>query len=229
MPVSPNRDAGSGGDGEVATAMARGATRPSRPPATDVSTDRVLTVPNLLSALRLLGVPLFLWLLLGPEADGWAVLVLMVSGWTDYFDGKIARRYGLISRVGQILDPLADRLYILSTVVAFGIREIIPVWLLVALLGRDVFIALLLPLLRRRGYGPLPVHFMGKAATYNLLYALPLLLLAVDAGSNPVTTLARPPGWAFTIWGTALYWWAGILYAVQTRQLLAAERQGVFA
>ena len=81
-----------------------------------VVSDRVLNVPNALSALRLLGVPVFLWLVLGPEADGAAILLLMASGWTDYFDGKIARKYGLVTRVGQLLDPLADRLYTLTTV-----------------------------------------------------------------------------------------------------------------
>ena len=93
---------------------------------TAVQTDRVLTIPNLLSMLRLLGVPLFLWLVLVPEADGWAVVVLFVSGFTDYFDGMLARRWNQISRVGQLLDPLADRLYVFSALLAFGIREIVP-------------------------------------------------------------------------------------------------------
>ncbi len=182
------------------------------------TTDRVLTVPNILSGLRLLGVPLFLWLLLGPvHRDGWALLVLMVSGITDYLDGKIARRYGLISRVGQLLDPLADRLYVVSTLLALTVRDVIPVWLTVLLLGRDLFLAALLPVLRRHGYGPLAVNFLGKAATFNLLYALPLLLLG--AGDNPFAVAARPVGWAFTIWGTSLYWWSAVLYAVQVRQL----------
>jgi cardiolipin synthase len=178
-----------------------------------VVTDRVLTVPNALSALRLLGVPVFLWLVLGPHADGWAVLLLMASGWTDYFDGKIARRYGLVSRVGQLLDPLADRLYILTTVLAFTVRDILPLYLTLSLLARDLLLTGLLPVWRKHGYGPPPVNFMGKAATYNLLYAFPLLLLG--AGHNGLATVARPVGWAFAIWGVALYWWAGLLYVRQ--------------
>jgi cardiolipin synthase len=185
--------------------------------AAQPSTGQVLNVPNVLSVLRLLGVPLFLWLVLSRH-DGWAIIVLMVSGFTDYLDGKIARSFGLESRIGALLDPLADRLYILSTLLALGWRQIIPVWLVVALLGREVFIASLLPVLRRHGYGPLPVHFIGKAATFNLLYAFPLLLLA--DGDGTAAAIARPIAWGFTWWGTALYWVAGAMYAIQTAQLV---------
>jgi cardiolipin synthase len=184
--------------------------------------DRVVTIPNALSVLRLLGVPVFLWLVLGPEADGAALLVLMAAGVTDYLDGKLARLLGQESRLGALLDPLADRLYILSTIAALTVRGIVPVWLAVALLGRDLLLLAFVPTLRRLGYGStLPVHFLGKAATFNLLYAFPLLLLA--AGSGTLATLARPVGWAFTLWGTALYWWAAVLYAVQVRQLVRAD------
>jgi cardiolipin synthase (CMP-forming) len=185
---------------------------------TEVQTDRVLTIPNLLSFLRLLGVPLFLWLVLGPEADGWAFVVLALSAFTDYLDGKLARRWHQISKVGQLLDPLADRLYIFATVVALTLREIIPLWFAVLLVSRDVFLAGLLPALRRRGLTALPVHFLGKAATFNLLYAFPLLLLG--DGEGTLALLARVFGWAFAIWGVGLYWWAGLIYAQQVRRLL---------
>jgi cardiolipin synthase (CMP-forming) len=181
-------------------------------------TDRVLTVPNALSFVRLLGVPVFLWLVLGPEADGWALVVLMVSGVTDYLDGKLARRLNQTSKIGQVLDPVADRLYILAVVVGLALRDIIPVWLAVLLPMRDVFLWCLVPFLRTRGYSALPVHFLGKAATANLLYAFPLLLLG--DGQGVVPTLADVFGWAFAIWGTALYWWAGFLYAWQVYRLL---------
>jgi cardiolipin synthase len=185
-----------------------------------VQTDRILTVPNVLSVIRLLGVPLFLWLVLVREADGWAVVVLAVSGVTDYLDGKLARRWHQVSRLGQLLDPLADRLYILSTIVALTLREIIPLWFAAMLIARDVFLLLLVPALRRRGLSALPVHFLGKAATFCLLYALPLLLLG--DGESTVALLARVFGWAFGIWGLVLYWWAGVLYAMQVRRLLKA-------
>ncbi|HJU96635.1 MAG TPA: CDP-alcohol phosphatidyltransferase family protein [Jiangellaceae bacterium] len=184
---------------------------------TEIQTDRVFTIPNVLSFLRLLGVPLFLWLVLVREADGWAFLVLAVSAFTDYLDGKLARRWHQISRVGQVLDPLADRLYIFSTIVALTLREIIPLWFAVLLVGRDVFLAFLVPALRRRGLTVLPVHFLGKAATFCLLYALPLLLLG--DGDGTLALLARVFGWAFAVWGVGLYWWAGLIYAEQVRRL----------
>jgi cardiolipin synthase len=192
---------------------------------TRVQTDRVLTVPNVLSMLRLLGIPVFLWLVLGPEADGWAVLLLMVSGFTDYLDGVIARRTGQISRLGQLLDPLADRLYVIATLLGLGLRGIVPWWLVVLLLGRDVVLAFTLPVLRRHGLGPLPVHYLGKAATFNLLIAFPLVLLGSGVGT--AADVARIVGWAFLVWGTALYWWAGLLYLVQVRAVVVADRAAV--
>jgi cardiolipin synthase len=183
--------------------------------------DRIWTVPNGLSVLRLFGVPLFLWLALGPKADGWAVIVLMVSGFTDYLDGRIARRFNLTSRLGELLDPAADRLYILATLVALTVRGIVPIWLAAILVGRDLLLAPTIPVLSRHGYGPLPVHFLGKAATLNLLYAFPLLLLSVD--DNWFGHLVRPLAWAFTGWGAALYLWAAWLYLVQVRQLTVSD------
>lgn len=188
------------------------------PSSTAAASDRILTVPNGLSFLRLLGVPLFLWLILGPHADGWALLVLAVSGATDYFDGYLARLLDQTSTLGTLLDPAADRLYILSTLVALLVRDVVPVWLVAALIARDVLIAGLVPRLRRRlGVVALPVHFLGKAATFNLLYAFPLLLLG--SGHGEPSTIARPIGWAFAVWGSVLYWWAGALYIDQARRL----------
>lgn len=191
--------------------------------ASEVQTDRILTIPNLLSFARLLGVPVFLWLILVPHADGWAFVLLLVSGLTDYLDGKIARATGQISRLGTLLDPLADRLYIAATLVGLAIREIVPWWLVVLLLSRDVVLAVVLALLKRRGITGLPVHFLGKAATFNLLYAFPLLLLGDAATGTSFTfaDVARVLGWAFAIWGTALYWWAGLLYIAQARRILS--------
>ena len=182
-------------------------------------TMRVFTIPNLLSILRLAGVPLFLWLVLGPKEDGLALAVLMVSGITDWLDGYLARRLKQTSQLGQILDPVADRLYILAVVFGLAWRDIIPWWLAFLLPARDLLLWGLVPFLRTRGYHALPVHFLGKAATANLLYAFPLLLLG--DGDGVVASLAEVFGWAFAIWGTGLYWWAGLLYAWQVRKLLA--------
>jgi cardiolipin synthase len=186
----------------------------------DLAADRIWTIPNLLSLLRLLGVPLFLWLALGPEANGWSFAVLAFGGLSDYADGKIARRFHQTSRLGALLDPAADRLYIVATIVALTVRGILPVWLAVAIALRDLVLLTTVPVLRRHGYGfALPVNFAGKAATLALLYAFPLLLLSV--GDSVVAQVARPVGWAFTGWGTVLYWYAGVLYVVQVRRLRA--------
>lgn len=179
---------------------------------------RVWTVPNIVSMVRLAGVPLFLWLVLGPEQDVLALAVLMVAGLTDWLDGWLARRLDQRSNLGQILDPVADRLYILAVVVGLLLRDIIPWWVAVALPLRDLLLWVLVPFLRTRGYSALPVHFLGKAATFNLLYAFPLLLLGEGTGVLP--TLASVFGWAFAWWGICLYWWAGVLYAWQVRTLL---------
>jgi cardiolipin synthase len=184
-------------------------------------TSRVLTVPNALSVLRLLGVPLFLWLLLGPHADGAAIAVLALSGITDYLDGKIARRFNLVSRLGELLDPAADRLYIASTLAAFLVRDVIPWWLVVVLVGRELVILCTVPVLRRHGLLALPVHFIGKAATFNLLYAFPLLLVG-DPHALDVDWV-RPIAWGLVGWGTALYVWAGVLYLWQTVLIARGE------
>ena len=178
---------------------------------------QVVTLPNVLSFLRLVGVPVFLWLILAGH-DGWALAVLMASGISDYLDGKIARHYGMVSRIGQLLDPLADRLYIVSTLVGLAYVDIIPWWLVAVLLAREVFGSVLLLVVRRYGYVGLPVHFIGKAATFNLLYAFPLLLLAQV--SDTLAVVAQPAGWAFVWWGTGLYWVAMAMYAVQVRDLV---------
>lgn len=189
----------------------------ARPPSPD-SYDRLYTVPNLLSVLRLLGVPLFLWLLLGPHADAAALVVLALSGLSDWADGVLARRLNQASRLGALLDPFADRLYILATLVGLTLRDIIPWWLAAVIVLRDVVLLATVPALRRRGYWSLPVHYLGKAGTFALLYAFPFLLLASHEGV--AADIARPIAWAFTIWGVALYWWAGVLYLMQFSQLL---------
>ena len=184
--------------------------------------DRVLTIPNAISAARLAGVPVFLWLVLGVQTqagDYWAVALLILAGLSDWLDGKIARALNQTSRLGQVLDPAADRLYIAATIIALGLRAIIPWWLVVVLALRELTVGVALAVLRRRaGFGTLQVSFVGKAATLCLLYAFPLLFLGDHPGWGG--TLARVLGWAFATWGTALYWWAAMLYLVQVRNLV---------
>lgn len=187
-----------------------------------VVTERVWTIPNLLSMLRLAGVPLFLYLLLGPKADGWAVAVLMVAGVTDWADGKLARMLDQSSRLGALLDPAADRLYILATLLAFVVRDVVPVWIVATILARDVLVGLSLLVLRRSGYQALQVNYVGKAATFNLLYAFPLLLLA--DGTSRLAQIAAPLAYGFTAWGGVLYLISGLAYLRQVGDIVTAER-----
>jgi cardiolipin synthase len=173
-------------------------------------TSSIATWPNALTGLRALGIPLFIYLALGPEADGWAIVVLAVGGATDYFDGKLARALGQESKLGEILDPTIDRLYIVSTLIVLYLREAIPLWLIATLVARDAVLAVVALILNAKGKPPLKVTFIGRAATFNLLYAFPFLLLALsDSIAGEVAFIF---GWAFAIWGVALYVGTGVSY-----------------
>lgn len=229
--VTQEQSAASGPPGAAGPSSAEPASRPPEPrePAGEQSAaveqpgaDRIWTVPNGISMARLAGVPVFLWLVLGPKADGWAVALLIAAGASDWLDGKIARAWNQQSRLGQVLDPAADRLYIAATLVGLAVRTIIPWWLVGLLAARELVLGLALLVLRAHGYGPLQVSLVGKAATACLLYAFPLLFLGAHAGTAAL--VARVIGWAFAIWGTALYWWAAGLYLMQARRLTALAR-----
>ena len=177
-------------------------------------TERIVTVPNALSVLRLALVPVFLYVLLVEKADGWAFAILMASGISDWLDGKIARWLDQSSALGALLDPLADRIYIIAIPLAFGVRGFIPWWIIGLIVARDVLLALQLPLLRRRGVTALPVLYVGKAATFALMSAFPWILFGqLD---SMVGRIALPFGWALLIWGVALYLWTFALYWYQT-------------
>lgn len=169
-----------------------------------------LTIPNALTALRGLGVPLFIWLALVQEADGWAIFVLAVGGITDYLDGKLARAWNQTSRFGELADPAIDRIYIVATLVVLYLREALPLWVVLALIARDLALGLATLALARKGLPPLEVTYLGKAATFNLLYAFPFLLLALS--QSWVGDIAFVLGWAFTIWGVVLYLATGVSY-----------------
>ena len=175
------------------------------------------TIPNALSGLRLLGVPVFFWLIVGPQNDGIALVVLIISSFTDWLDGYLARRLNQFSRLGELLDPLADRLYVVAALAALYIRGLLPLWVVATLILRDVAMSGLLIYLKRYGITGVPVHFVGKAATMNLLYALPLILLGTFAGL--VGQVAQVFGWAFLLWGITMYWYAGYLYFRQVFQM----------
>lgn len=189
---------------------------PGREAPSDPSTRQpsALNVPNALSVLRLLGVPLFLWLLLVEHSDAWALVVLMVSGFTDWLDGKLARLLNQQTRLGELLDPAADRLYMIAVPIAFGIRGIMPWWVIGLVIGREVVLAGTVPFLRGRGITALPTLYLGKAATFALMYALPMLLAGTF--DNCLGAAMHPLGWAFLIWGLGMYWWTLVLYWWQT-------------
>jgi cardiolipin synthase len=184
--------------------------------------DRILTWPNALSAARLVGVPVFLWLVLGPRSatgDIIAAGLLGLAGISDWLDGKLARMLNQTSRLGQLLDPAADRLYIGATIIALAVRGIIPWWLFAAIVAREACMVLALVVLRRRtDYGALQVSFVGKAATLCLMYGFPLLFLGAHGGVT--SEVIRVIAWAFTAWGVALYWWAALLYLSEIRDLV---------
>jgi cardiolipin synthase (CMP-forming) len=191
--------------------------------------DRVLTVPNALSVLRLILVPVFLYLLLVVHAEGWAVAILMFSGFSDWADGKIARLVdNQSSRLGELLDPAVDRIYMVTVPVALAVHGSVPWWIVLTLIGRDAVLAATLPLLRSRGLSALPVTYVGKAATFALMSGLPLILLGQFDGLWSRVVLAC--GWAFLIWGLAMYLWSGVLYLAQVvmvmRQMPKARPDG---
>jgi cardiolipin synthase (CMP-forming) len=171
---------------------------------------KFLTVPNGLTLLRALGVPLFAYLALSRHADGAAILVLMFGGATDYFDGKLARAWHQESRLGELMDPAVDRIYIATTLIVLYLRNVISIWVILLLLARDLILGGLTLAMKRAGYSPLTVTYLGKAATFNLLYAFPLLLLAQS--HSIWGSVAFVLGWSFAVWGIALYVVTGFSY-----------------
>ena len=183
--------------------------------------DRIVTIPNLLSFFRLLLIPVFLVLLVNGQYI-WALVVLVGSSLTDFVDGFIARHFDQVTRVGQLLDPAADRLFIFSTLIGLAWTEFIPWWLAGVILARDLLLLILGVILANFGYGPLPVHHLGKMGTFALLTAMPLLVLG--AAFPSIGEVTDPIGWAAALWGVFLYWWAGILYALEAGRLIRIPR-----
>jgi cardiolipin synthase len=181
--------------------------------------DRVLTIPNALSVVRLFLVPVFIYLLLVVDEGAWAVAVLMFSGFSDWADGKIARLFdNQSSRLGALLDPAVDRIYMIVIPVVMAVDGIVPWWFVGTLFGRDVVLALTLPILRSRGLTALTVTYLGKAATFALMSGFPLVLLGQWDALWSRVILAI--GWAFLGWGMAMYLWSGVLYLLQTAMVV---------
>lgn len=196
------------------------------PQTTKQLSSRVFTVPNILSFLRLLLVPVFLVLIVRGQ-DALALLVLVVSSVSDFLDGVLARRFNQVTRLGQLLDPAADRLFIFTALIGLAIRGVIPWWLLIVIVARDVMLAVLGVTLANFGYGPLPVHHLGKVATFCLFYALPILM--IGQAFPALAWITVPFGWAFALWGAFLYWWAGLIYLRETVRIARIPRPGEVA
>jgi cardiolipin synthase len=182
---------------------------------------RIFTIPNVLSLFRLLLIPVFLVLLLNGQYV-WALVVLVVSSLTDFVDGFVARHFNQISRVGQLLDPAADRLFIFSTLIGLAWTGFIPWWLAGVIFGREALLLIVGVILANHGYGPLPVHHLGKMGTFALLTAMPLLVLG--AAFPDIGGVTDPIAWAAALWGVFLYWWAGVLYALEAGRLIRIPR-----
>lgn len=169
-----------------------------------------INIPNSLSVLRLLGVPVFVYFALVSKDDVFAILILMFAGATDYLDGKLARAWKQTSAFGALLDPAADRIYILATLVTLYLRDVISIWVLVILLSRDAILTILIFVMKMRKIELFEVTYLGKAATFNLLYAFPLLFLATH--DSMAGQIAFAVGWGFALWGIVLYVYTGWLY-----------------
>jgi cardiolipin synthase (CMP-forming) len=182
---------------------------------------RIWTIPNVLSMLRLVLVPPFLvFIVLGDYVA--ALVILIVASLTDLLDGYLARRLGQVTRLGQLLDPAADRLYIFAALVGLAANQLVPWWIVVVIVARDVFLLILGVVLANHGYGPLPVHQLGKVATFALFFGLPVIMLGLAFPA--VEPVSEPIGWAITLWGAFLYWWAGIIYAIETARVVRIPR-----
>ena len=182
----------------------------------------VFNVPNFLSFLRIALVPVFLWFLL-EEMFVSAITVLAIAGLTDFLDGYVARKLNQTTKLGKLLDPVADRLYIFATLLALSATGYVPWWLAGLVILRDLLMLISLPVLASVGHRTLPVHYLGKASTFALLYAFPLLLMGKIF--TEAAFIITPAAWAFALWGVALYWWSGFVYLWQLVLLIREQRQ----
>jgi cardiolipin synthase len=174
------------------------------------SSSAVITIPNFITLIRAIGVPVFLWLYLHQHQAGWAFFTLWIGAITDYLDGKIARLLNQTSDLGALMDPAIDRFYIFATLIAFMVRGVWPLGLGIALIARDLILGIILIFAKSAGQKFLEVSYLGKAATFNLLYALPLFILKGESGWH---LLAGDFAWAFALWGSGLYLLTGFTYA----------------
>lgn len=193
------------------------------PKPSEIVSDRILTLPNVISALRLASVPVFVWLFVSGR-ENLAVAIYAIGAFSDFVDGYLARKMGSVSELGKLLDPLADRIFIVALAVALVARDLLPLWLAIAIVARDLLLVSVFPLLDRRGIERIRVNFTGKSATAALLIGL--TFLALSETDLPATEVWSKVGLSITLVGAGLYWVATFMYAGQARERLAAHRSG---
>jgi cardiolipin synthase len=177
------------------------------------------TIPNIISFTRLAGIPLLIYYGLYEQNDLVAFWVFAVASFTDWLDGFLARKLNQFSKLGEVLDPVADRLYILTAIGVLLARGLLPLIAVVLILAREVWLARLQMRNRKLGFEPPKVHYVGKAGTLLLLYSLPAIFLGnLDFAYAGFFNYL---GNAFLWWGIGTYWVAGFLYRNQMRQLNA--------
>ena len=190
----------------------------------DEGLDRILTVPNALSVVRLCLIPVFVWLLFGRENRVGAAILLGALGATDWVDGFIARRYNQVSTLGKVLDPTADRLLLVVAVVSILIDGSVPAIVAIPVLAREVLVGATVVVLAAMGARRIDVTWLGKAGTFALMFAFPLFLAGADEDFGPHEIL-RVGGWIAAIVGLVLSWYAAAKYVPLARQALADGRR----
>ena len=191
-------------------------------PTEDEGLDRILTVPNGITLVRLLCIPVFLWLLFGLHEQTAAAILLAVLGATDWVDGYVARRYGQVSTVGKVLDPTADRLLVGTAVISVLVYGAVPLWFGIATIAREVLVSAMVLLLASLGAARIDVLWVGKAGTFGLMFAYPTFLLAYGGAGwqAPFTVIAYVSGIA----GLVLAWIAAGSYIGPARKALSEGR-----
>lgn len=186
--------------------------------------DVIFTIPNIISFFRILSIPIIAWLVTQHKIIA-ALVLLAASAASDGLDGLIARKFNQVSKIGQILDPIADRLLIVCSVFALGVAHIVPWWMLALIVLRDLTMGILTLVLAQHNYGPLPVHFVGKTGTALLLVAIVSLMVGDIAPQLWWLQVLHVAAIALAIWGIGIYWLAGYLYLKQGIQLLREDRE----
>jgi cardiolipin synthase len=153
-----------------------------------------------------------------------ALALLAFCALSDFLDGVIARKFNQVSDFGKILDPVADRLLIFTAMVSLSVAGTIPFVILILVLVREAVLFVQVIILAKRGIGPIPVNFLGKAGTAMLLFAFPLFVLVDFSFMNPTLhEILSAFSWSVMLWGIALYYLAGFGYIVTAKEVLSHD------